>query len=104
MQLQNFRKFAAYLNAIAKFQKVIKSPKVLFGKQLYGFKESGRNFRVFMDNVLQSKGKLNRSAQKPCIYFDTDDPSSPMFVLVYVDDIIIMAKDVEKTKETKRNY
>ena len=61
----------------------------LLKKALYGLKQSPRRWNIKFDQCMQSLG-FARSSFDHCLYFK-DLHSSPVFLLLYVDDMLIMS-------------
>lgn len=69
-------------------------------KPLYGLKQAERNWYQTLDNYLTTIG-LERSPINPCVYASNANNAS-LILLVYVDDILIVAKDLGKLEEVKK--
>lgn len=61
-------------------------------KSLYGLKQSGRQWHKKINDILQAFGMIQLNADKCFYYVKSQD--SLMFLAIYVDDIIIAAKDI----------
>jgi len=61
-------------------------------KSLYGLKQSGRNWNNMLHEYLRSEGFV-QSLTDPCVYTRITD-GSKVIMIVWVDDIIIAASDV----------
>lgn len=68
-------------------------------KPLYGLKQAGRNWYQTLDKYLTTIG-LERSPINPCVYVSNTDTN--LILLIYVDDILIAAKNLEKLEKVKR--
>lgn len=68
-------------------------------KPLYGLKQSGREwYKTFDEYVTNNGGK--RTAADPCMYvFDEGD--NRVIMLIYVDDLILVSKKIEKLEFLK---
>lgn len=66
-------------------------------KALYGLRQSGRQWHTALDTVLQGIG-LTPTNSDPCVYIDKKELT---FVLVYVDDILIISNDKKRESEIK---
>lgn len=60
-------------------------------KSLYGLKQSPRQWYKRFDSFMISQG-FRRSDYDSCVYLKTTN-SSPIYLLLYVDDMLIAAKD-----------
>ena len=100
----------AYLNAPIDCEVYLKQPEgysktsekeVLvwkLNKSLYGLKQSGRNWNAVLDSFFKQHG-FTKSANDACLYKKGE--SSPIIVLIWVDDIVIAAKTGSLMTETK---
>ena len=68
-------------------------------KLLYGLKQSGRNWNIVLDGFFQENG-FAKSEVDACLYMKKI-ASTKIFVVVWVDDIVIAASNEELMKETK---
>lgn len=66
-------------------------------KSLYGLRQSGRLWNSKINTALRDIGFIPTNAD-PCVYVDDEKCT---FVMVYVDDILVMSKDKEKAEHTK---
>lgn len=90
---------AAYLNGTLKEAVYMEQPKssrareddkvCLLKKSLYGLRQSGREWNLTLDSLLKSEG-MTRSKADPCVYVSQ---GKELIVGVYVDDLLIIAKD-----------
>lgn len=68
-------------------------------KPLYGLKQSGREWYKKFDKFITENGGRRTSAD-PCVYvFDEDDDR--VIVIIYVDDLLIASKKIEKLEHIK---
>lgn len=57
-------------------------------KSLYGLKQAGRQWNIKLDEKLRKMG-LRPTTNEPCLYHKHNKDGSDLFVVVYVDDILI---------------
>ena len=69
-------------------------------KSLYGLKQSGRLWNNTLHEFFNSN-ELTQSRVDPCVYFRKSDDSFLVIVVVWVDDLIIGARDVPLLTEIK---
>ena len=67
----------------------------LLKKSLYGLKQSPRQWYKKFNSVVTKVG-YTRSKYDTCLYFSELDTSSAVFLLIYVDDMLIMSKDMQQ--------
>jgi hypothetical protein len=65
-------------------------------KALYGLKQAGRQWSEHLKDALERDG-WKRNPYEPCLYQRNKDE----FILVYVDDILIIAPDLARVELTK---
>ena len=70
-------------------------------KSLYGLKQSLRCWNPALDQKLQEMGFRQTNAD-PCLYMKID--GGPAYVAVYVDDLVIAAKDPTLIKDIKDKF
>lgn len=70
----------------------------LLKKSLYGLKQSGNEWNACLNTSLKSIGMI-RSWADPCVYYSKD---KELIIGVYVDDILITAKDEERIRSFKQ--
>ena len=68
-------------------------------KSLYGLKQSPRQWYKRFDLFMRSRG-FNRSNYDSCVYLKTVN-GSVIYLLLYVDDILIAAKDKSEITKLK---
>ena len=61
----------------------------LLKKALYGLKQSPRRWNIKFDQYMQNLG-FSRSVFDHCLYFKDLNSSAPVFLLLYVDDMLII--------------
>ena len=61
-------------------------------KSLYGLKQSPRQWNKRFDDFM-SRIKFNRSKYDSCVYFKFITPNTFVFLLLYVDDILLTSND-----------
>jgi transposase InsO family protein len=101
----------AFLNGILKetiYMKVPEQVKAREGlvcklnKAIYGLKQASRCWYERFDELLKSKGFINSQVEH-CIYLlDNGDISNNIYVLLYVDDVIIVTKDALRMLNFKK--
>lgn len=69
-------------------------------KALYGLRQGGRKWNEAIDNRLKEIG-LTPTSGEPCLYY-AERNNNILFLLLYVDDILIASNDVEWIKEIKQ--
>ena len=69
-------------------------------KSLYGLKQSGRLWNHTLHEFFNSN-ELTQSRVDPCVYFRKSDDSFLIIVVVWVDDLIIGARNVQLLNEIK---
>ena len=70
-------------------------------KSLYGLKQAPRAWNQHFDGFMQSQG-FKRCKSESCIYFCKTSAGSIIYLLVYVDDLIIATKDIGLMENNKR--
>lgn len=60
-------------------------------KSIYGLKQAAKQWYLKLSSVLSSHG-LNQSTSDPCLFVGKSKNGNDMFVVVYVDDIIVASK------------
>lgn len=71
----------------------------LLKKPLYGLKQSGREWYKRLNEFLIKIGAQN-DASNPCIYIYGDNKNT-VILLVYVDNLMLVSKNIEKLIELK---
>ncbi|KAG7559229.1 Ribonuclease H-like superfamily [Arabidopsis thaliana x Arabidopsis arenosa] len=74
----------------------------LLKKSLYGLKQSPRQWNQKFDEFMKSQG-FHRSVNDPCVYHKGSTIDDKIFLLLYVDDMLVAAKDLEKIKVLKKS-
>nr|GEX22810.1 retrotransposon protein, putative, Ty1-copia subclass [Tanacetum cinerariifolium] len=72
----------------------------LLNKSLYGLKQSPRQWYKRFDVYMVSNG-FSRSSYDSCVYFKEFAPGMYIYLLLYVDDILIACKSKSEIKYTK---
>ena len=72
-------------------------------KCIYGLKQSPRDWHRLLRTFILGLG-FTQSKLDSCIFFDNSVYGSPRFILIYVDDILIMAMTSEETTKLKRRF
>jgi len=91
-----YRKAKAMLRELDNGDKVC-----LLKKSLYGLKQAGRNWYNTLNKVLKKYGAIPLNAD-PCVYHIGKGEDLTL-IAVYVDDLIIASKDVNKIEQLKIN-
>ena len=69
-------------------------------KPLYGLKQSGRECYKKLDKRMGESGGKNDAAD-PCLYVFDRDQESRVIVIIYVDDMLLASKDIERLELVK---
>lgn len=72
----------------------------LLKKSLYGLRQSPRQWNQRFDQFMKSTG-YSRSLRDSCVYFKKTDEEEMTFLLLYVDDMLIISKNKETVKKLK---
>ena len=72
----------------------------LLKKSLYGLKQLPRQWYKRFDSFMTSHD-FRRSNNDSCIYFKNNDNGSFIYLLLYVDDILVAAKDKREIRKVK---
>ncbi|KAG8490319.1 hypothetical protein CXB51_016103 [Gossypium anomalum] len=72
----------------------------LLKKSLYGLKQSPRQWYKRFDSFMTSHD-FKRSSFDSCVYFKKNNDGSFMYLLLYVDDMLIAAKDKGEIRKVK---
>lgn len=73
----------------------------LLKKSLYGLKQAGRQWNIKLDMKLKEMG-LSPTVSEPCLYHKRDSNGIDLFVVVYVDDILIASRDRDPINKFKQ--
>ncbi|GJY83827.1 putative polyprotein [Tanacetum coccineum] len=69
-------------------------------KSLYGLKQSPRQWYKRFDSFMVNQG-FSRSVYDCCVYHKKASSGSLIYLLLYVDDMLVAAKDMEEVKKLK---
>uniref|UniRef100_A0A2A4JV98 Uncharacterized protein n=1 Tax=Heliothis virescens TaxID=7102 RepID=A0A2A4JV98_HELVI len=69
-------------------------------KSIYGLKQASRQWNLKLTSVLKNIG-LKSSSVDPCVYYKKED-GSIVYILIYVDDLLIFYNNKEKGEEIKQ--
>ena len=69
-------------------------------KCLYGLKQSPRQWNLRFDAFIRDKG-FTRCIKDPCVYLKGKGAEESIYLLLYVDDMLIAAKDKKKVSKLK---
>ena len=72
-------------------------------KSLYGLKQAPRDWNLLLRTFILSLGLL-QSTLDPCAFYSAASATFVVFVLIYVDDIIILAETEERLQEVKEAF
>lgn len=109
LDLQQMDVKTAYLHAPIEEEIYINAPKGYqtsnpnlvwkLQKSLYGLKQSGRNWNATLHNHLKDNG-FAQSMADPCLFTKSID-SATIYLLVWVDDIVLASSDPDLMADTK---
>ncbi|KAJ9545086.1 hypothetical protein OSB04_024793 [Centaurea solstitialis] len=68
-------------------------------KSIYGLKQASRSWNIYFDEKIEEFGFL-RSEDEPCVYVRTSG-SIVVFLVLYVDDILLMGNDIPTLQSVK---
>lgn len=71
----------------------------LLKRSIYGLKQVSRNWNIRFDHEIKQFGYV-RSLNEPCVYKKVNG-SDIIFLILYVDDILIMGNSVDIMMSTK---
>jgi len=69
-------------------------------KSIYGLKQASRQWNLKLTSVLKKLG-LKSTSVDPCVYYKNDNENI-LFILIYVDDLLIFYNNEEEGKEIKK--
>lgn len=72
----------------------------LLNKSLYGLKQSPRQWYLKFDSFITSCGFL-RSKLDHCVYYKLHEKKPPVYLLLYVDDMLLASKDLQEIENLK---
>lgn len=72
----------------------------LLRKSLYGLKQSPREWNYRFHTFMVKQGYL-RSEYDPCVYLKGSEVRNMVYLLLYVDDMLIASKEMSKIQELK---
>ena len=70
-------------------------------KSIYGLKQALRQWYLKFDSVMGERG-YKRSSSDHCVYFQRFSGDDFIILLLYVDDILIVGKNVSKITALKK--
>ena len=101
----------AFLNGLLKEEIYMRVPEGIEAKEdqvcrlnraIYGLKQSARCWFQQFDHVLKQKGSINSSVDR-CLYiFDKGDVKRNIYILLYVDDLLIITLDIDTMINVKQ--
>ena len=71
-------------------------------KSLYGLKQSGRNWNNLLYDYLLNENFI-QSLADPCVYARVIDDEQCVIIIIWVDDIIIAASDLDSLENVKQS-
>ncbi|KAL1225437.1 Retrovirus-related Pol polyprotein from transposon TNT 1-94 [Cardamine amara subsp. amara] len=74
----------------------------LLKKSLYGLKQSPRQWNQKFDWFMKSQG-FQKCVNNPCVYHKGSIIDDQVFLLLYVDNMLVAAKDSEQVKQLKKS-
>lgn len=69
-------------------------------KPLYGLKQAGRVWYTKLDKYLSKVG-LKKSDIDPCVYVLGESSQDRVIIVIYVDDLLIVASNLESLQDIK---
>lgn len=72
----------------------------LLQKSLYGLKQSPRQWNLRFDKFMKAQ-KFLRSEYDSCVYFKCYEEGKFVYLLLYVDDMLVVAKDMREVERVK---
>lgn len=72
----------------------------LLKKSIYGLKQSPRQWNLKCDDCMRKLG-FKKSSYDTCLYFKCVKTDLPLYVLLYVDDILLICKSKAKIDDVK---
>ena len=72
----------------------------LLKKSLYGLKQSPRQWNKRFDGFMKQQG-FRQSPYDQCVYFSGSEVTSRVYLLLYVDDMLAISKNMEVIKDLK---
>ena len=73
----------------------------LLKKSLYGLKQAPRQWYKRFDAFVASIGFI-KSKYDACFYFDNDNINNSVYLLLYVDDMLLASKDMSRINDLKK--
>lgn len=96
---------AVYVRPPPGFEELVPKGKNLeLFKALYGLKQTPRVWNQLLDSFLRNETGMISSEANMRLYTRTENGNLELSILVYVNDIIIMARDTHKLKMAKRVF
>ena len=74
----------------------------LLKRSIYGLKQSPRQWNLKFDSVIRKLG-FHRSSYDTCLYFKNISSKSPLYVLLYVDDILLISSSIILINSVKKD-
>jgi hypothetical protein len=68
-------------------------------KSIYGLKQASRSWNICFDEVVKGFGFI-KIEEEPCVYKKTSG-SAVAFLVLYVDDILLIGNDISMLEATK---
>lgn len=74
----------------------------LLKKSLHGWKQSPRQWNQRFDEFMKGQG-FSQSVHDPCVYFQGKSLEDKVFLLLYMDDMLVASKDMRKIQKVKES-
>ena len=74
----------------------------LLKKSLYGLKQSPRQWNKRFDEFMKDQ-KFMQSSYDPCVYIRGKESSDRVYLLIYVDDMLVASKDLKGIQSLKKS-
>ena len=71
-------------------------------KSLHGLKQSPRQWNKRFDEFMKDQ-KFKQSSYDPCVYIKGTESSERIYLLIYVDDMLVVSKDSKKIQRLKES-
>ena len=69
-------------------------------RSIYGLKQASRSWNLRFDETIKTYG-FEQNVDEPCVYKLIDN-HKVVFLVLYVDDILLIGNDVEKLSNVKK--
>ena len=68
-------------------------------KSIYGLKQASRSWNIHFDEVVKGFG-FHQNEEEPCVY-KKESGSAVVFLILYVDDILLIGNDIPMLQSVK---